>query len=249
MTMAEKKTHCHQLYSDSFHTLSSFSFLPHASVLFTVLLSLILIFSVLFFSWFLLKSPPTHYFSFHISFFSPLKSSSLPPLLFSHPSWRRLRPGDKTSWCWSSGRCCNKSMMNFHRWARSTRTHAGTSECLNSVLFYTCLAFLPQLHCKLERELELEHQQLPEEICQHLQVELKSKGLRTDALFSPLSNHSSPNPSSDSGPPSNCSTPSYPSTPNRSPWNRSMDNSTASLAESTSSSTTPVLSEAEMSFS
>uniref|UniRef100_A0A668ABL3 1-phosphatidylinositol 4,5-bisphosphate phosphodiesterase n=1 Tax=Myripristis murdjan TaxID=586833 RepID=A0A668ABL3_9TELE len=105
----------------------------------------------------------------------------------------------------------------------------------------------PMLQSRLERDLELELQHMPEEICQYLQEELQSKGLRSDALFSSLSNHSSP--SSGSGPPSNCSTPSYPSTPNRSPWNRSMDNSTASLAESTSSSTTPVLSEAEMSFS
>lgn len=106
---------------------------------------------------------------------------------------------------------------------------------------------LPLLQSQLERELEEEYQRLPEEICQHLQLELQNKGLRKDALFSPMSNHSSP--SSGSGPPSNCSTPSYPSTPNRSTWNRSMDNSTASLADSTSSSTTPVLSEAEMSFS
>lgn len=106
---------------------------------------------------------------------------------------------------------------------------------------------LPLLQSQLERELEEEHKQLPEEICQHLQLELHNKGLRKDALFSSLSNHSSP--SSGSGPPSNCSTPSYPSTPNRSTWNRSLDNSTASLADSTSSSTTPVLSEAEMSFS
>ncbi|XP_075943039.1 1-phosphatidylinositol 4,5-bisphosphate phosphodiesterase beta-3 isoform X1 [Anarhichas minor] len=108
---------------------------------------------------------------------------------------------------------------------------------------------LPSLQSKLERELEQEYQRLPEEICQHLQLELKSKGLKKDALFSPLSNHSSPSLSSGSGPPSNCSTPSYPSTPNRSTWNRSMDNSTASLADSTSSSSTPILSEAEMSFS
>ncbi|XP_074479137.1 1-phosphatidylinositol 4,5-bisphosphate phosphodiesterase beta-3 isoform X1 [Sebastes fasciatus] len=106
---------------------------------------------------------------------------------------------------------------------------------------------LPLLQSQLERELEQEYQQLPEEICQHLHLELQNKGLRKDALFSPLSNHSSP--SSGSGPPSNCSTPSYPSTPNRSALNRSMDNSTASLADSTSSSITPVLSEAEMSFS
>ncbi|KAG7497523.1 1-phosphatidylinositol 4,5-bisphosphate phosphodiesterase beta-3 [Solea senegalensis] len=108
---------------------------------------------------------------------------------------------------------------------------------------------LPQLKTQLQRELEEEYQRLPEEICQHLQLELENKGLQKDALFSPFSNHSSSSPSSGSGPPSNCSTPSNPSTPNRSLWNRSMDNSTASLADSTSSSTTPVQSEAELSFS
>ncbi|KAG7243279.1 hypothetical protein INR49_011726 [Caranx melampygus] len=107
---------------------------------------------------------------------------------------------------------------------------------------------LPLLQSQLERELEEEHQRLPEEICQHLHLELQNKGLRKDALFSSVSNHSSSSPSSGSGPPSNCSTPSYPSSPSRSTWNRSTDNSTASLADSTSSST-PVLSEAEMSFS
>lgn len=105
---------------------------------------------------------------------------------------------------------------------------------------------LPQLMSQLERELEGEYQRLPEEICQHLQLELQNKGLGKDALFSPLSNNSSP---SGSGPPSNCSTPSHPSSPNRCTWNRSKDNSIASFADSTSSSTTPVLSEAEMSFS
>uniref|UniRef100_A0A7N8YKX1 1-phosphatidylinositol 4,5-bisphosphate phosphodiesterase n=1 Tax=Mastacembelus armatus TaxID=205130 RepID=A0A7N8YKX1_9TELE len=108
---------------------------------------------------------------------------------------------------------------------------------------------LPMLQSQLEKELEEEYQRLPEEICQHLQVELQNKGLGKDALFSPFSNHSSPSPSSGSGPPSNCSTPSNPSTPNRSTWNRSMDNSITSLADSSSSSTTPVLSEPEMSFS
>ncbi|XP_035004653.1 1-phosphatidylinositol 4,5-bisphosphate phosphodiesterase beta-3 [Hippoglossus stenolepis] len=101
---------------------------------------------------------------------------------------------------------------------------------------------LPQLKSQLERELEEEYQRLPEEICHHLQLELEHKGLRKDALFSPISNHSSPG--SDSGPPSNCSTPSR-STCN----NRCMDNSTTSLADSSSSSTTPGLSEVEMSFS
>uniref|UniRef100_A0AAQ6AFZ7 1-phosphatidylinositol 4,5-bisphosphate phosphodiesterase n=1 Tax=Amphiprion ocellaris TaxID=80972 RepID=A0AAQ6AFZ7_AMPOC len=106
---------------------------------------------------------------------------------------------------------------------------------------------LPLLQSQLDRALKDEYQRLPEEICQHLQLELQNKCLRKDALYSAVSNHSSP--SSGSGPPSNCSTPSHPSTPNRSTWNRSMDNSIASLADSTSSSTTPVLSEAEMSFS
>ncbi|XP_027133954.1 1-phosphatidylinositol 4,5-bisphosphate phosphodiesterase beta-3 isoform X2 [Larimichthys crocea] len=109
---------------------------------------------------------------------------------------------------------------------------------------------LPVLKTQLEKELDEEYQRLPEEICQHLQLELQNKGLRQDALFSHLSNHSSPTPSSGSGPPSNCSTPSYPSTPNRSTRNRSMDNSIPSLADSTSSSSnTPVLSETELSFS
>uniref|UniRef100_A0A674CEQ9 1-phosphatidylinositol 4,5-bisphosphate phosphodiesterase n=1 Tax=Salmo trutta TaxID=8032 RepID=A0A674CEQ9_SALTR len=94
---------------------------------------------------------------------------------------------------------------------------------------------------RLERDLEAELQRLPEEICQYLQAKLESKGLRSDALFS-LSNHS---PSSSSGPPSNCSTPTFPLTPNRSTWNRSLDNSIASLVDSSSSST-PVLSEADM---
>uniref|UniRef100_A0A3Q4BH44 1-phosphatidylinositol 4,5-bisphosphate phosphodiesterase n=1 Tax=Mola mola TaxID=94237 RepID=A0A3Q4BH44_MOLML len=109
---------------------------------------------------------------------------------------------------------------------------------------------LPSLESQLERDLEEEYRQLPEEICQHLQLELQSKGLQKDALFSPLSNNSSPSPSpsSGSGPPSNCSTPSYPSTPKRISCHGSSDNSNASFAESTSSSTTPILSEAEMSF-
>ncbi|XP_033992421.1 1-phosphatidylinositol 4,5-bisphosphate phosphodiesterase beta-3 isoform X2 [Trematomus bernacchii] len=97
---------------------------------------------------------------------------------------------------------------------------------------------LPLLQSQLEKDLDQEYERLQEEICQHLQVELHNKGLRTDALYSPFPNQGSPG----SGPPSNCST------PDRCPWNRSMDNSTASLADSTSSST-PVLSEAEMSFS
>lgn len=106
----------------------------------------------------------------------------------------------------------------------------------------------PMLQAMLETKLEEQHNQLPEEICNHLKMELQHNGLQKDALFSPFSNHSSP--STGSGPPSNCSTPSCPSTPNRSTWNRSTDNSNASLADSSSSSTTtPVLSEGEMSNS
>ncbi|XP_008315940.2 1-phosphatidylinositol 4,5-bisphosphate phosphodiesterase beta-1-like [Cynoglossus semilaevis] len=107
---------------------------------------------------------------------------------------------------------------------------------------------LPQMKAQLQKELEEEYQHLPEEICQHLQLELQNKGLQKDALFSPFSNHSSSSPSSGSGPPSNCSTPSYPSTPNRALWNRSKDISSISLDDSNSSST-PILSEAEVSFS
>ncbi|XP_054656404.1 1-phosphatidylinositol 4,5-bisphosphate phosphodiesterase beta-3 isoform X3 [Dunckerocampus dactyliophorus] len=106
---------------------------------------------------------------------------------------------------------------------------------------------LPLRQAQLEGNLDEEFRRLPEELRQHLQLELQNKGLRNNGLRSPMSSNSSPG--SGSGPPSNCSTPTYPSTPNRSSWNRSLDNSTASLAESTSSSTTPVLSEAEMSFS
>uniref|UniRef100_A0A669BKZ0 Phosphoinositide phospholipase C n=1 Tax=Oreochromis niloticus TaxID=8128 RepID=A0A669BKZ0_ORENI len=105
---------------------------------------------------------------------------------------------------------------------------------------------LPQLKSQLDRKLEEEYHRLPEEICQHLQIELQNKNLQKNALFSTSSNHSSP--STGSGPPSNCSTPSNSSTPSRSTLHRSRDNSTASLADSTSSSTTPVLSDAEMSF-
>ncbi|KAL0969924.1 hypothetical protein UPYG_G00234600 [Umbra pygmaea] len=100
----------------------------------------------------------------------------------------------------------------------------------------------PQLEARLERDCDEELKRLPEEIYQFLQAELESKGLRSDALFS-SSNHTSPSPSSSSGPPSNCSTPTFPLTPNRSTWNK--DNSISSLADSSSSST-PVLSEAEL---
>lgn len=107
------------------------------------------------------------------------------------------------------------------------------------------MMFPEQMKSQLERDLDEEYKQLPEEIIQHLKLELQNKGLQKDAAFAPFSNHSSPCPGS--GPPSNCSTPTYPST--RSTWNRSMDNSNASLADSSSSSTPPVLSEGEMSLS
>ncbi|KAK5876008.1 hypothetical protein CesoFtcFv8_027023 [Champsocephalus esox] len=56
---------------------------------------------------------------------------------------------------------------------------------------------LPLLQSQLERDLDQEYERLQEEICQHLQVELHNKGLRTDALYSPFSNQGSPR----SGPP------------------------------------------------
>uniref|UniRef100_A0A8C9VQP7 1-phosphatidylinositol 4,5-bisphosphate phosphodiesterase n=1 Tax=Scleropages formosus TaxID=113540 RepID=A0A8C9VQP7_SCLFO len=94
---------------------------------------------------------------------------------------------------------------------------------------------------QLERDLEAELRGLPEEICQYLQGELESKSPKSDALFGSLSN----NDSLSSGPPSNSSTPPY-SSPNHK-WHkeRSLDNSTTSLVDSSSSST-PVLSEAEL---
>uniref|UniRef100_A0A3Q4GXH8 1-phosphatidylinositol 4,5-bisphosphate phosphodiesterase n=1 Tax=Neolamprologus brichardi TaxID=32507 RepID=A0A3Q4GXH8_NEOBR len=88
---------------------------------------------------------------------------------------------------------------------------------------------LPQ--SQLDRELEEEYHRLPEEICQHLQLELQNKNLQKNALFSALSNHSSP--STGSGPPSNCSTPSNSSTPSRSTLHMSRDNSTVSLEYTT----------------
>ncbi|XP_069036189.1 1-phosphatidylinositol 4,5-bisphosphate phosphodiesterase beta-3 isoform X2 [Lepisosteus oculatus] len=100
---------------------------------------------------------------------------------------------------------------------------------------------LPQRQSDLEQELALELQGLPEEICRHLQEQQEARGARQEG---PLSRTSSDSPGS--GPPSNHSTP--PVTPNRS-WagGRSLDNSTASLASS--SSGTPVMSEAELTAS
>ncbi|KAG7464471.1 hypothetical protein MATL_G00165950 [Megalops atlanticus] len=97
------------------------------------------------------------------------------------------------------------------------------------------------LQSRLEKDIEAELKKLPEEICQYLQGELESKGLRNDALFSSLSNNDSPS----SGPPSNSSTPPFHSPSHSWHGDRSLDNSIASLADSSSSST-PVMSEAEL---
>ncbi|XP_072309522.1 1-phosphatidylinositol 4,5-bisphosphate phosphodiesterase beta-3 [Eucyclogobius newberryi] len=85
---------------------------------------------------------------------------------------------------------------------------------------------LPLLQLQLHRDMDEEFARLQQEICCCLQSELNHK-----------SKDSSPD--SGSGPPSNCSTPS--STPTRRSWSRSTDNC--------SNSSTPALSEAELSFS
>ncbi|MED6239078.1 hypothetical protein ATANTOWER_001506, partial [Ataeniobius toweri] len=103
---------------------------------------------------------------------------------------------------------------------------------------------LPQLQSQLDRELEEEYRRLPDEISQHLQLDRQNKGIHNDSVFSPPSNLSSPS----SGTPSNYSTPCFQSTPFRRSVNKSLDNSHASLADSTSSPTTPGVSEAEISF-
>ncbi|XP_026998596.1 1-phosphatidylinositol 4,5-bisphosphate phosphodiesterase beta-3 isoform X1 [Tachysurus fulvidraco] len=90
----------------------------------------------------------------------------------------------------------------------------------------------PLHRLRLEHDCDAELERLPEEICRYLQGELESKGLRSDALFS--------QDSAGSGPPSNCSTPSF-NSPNH---NSSMDNSMASLDNSSSSST--ITSESEL---
>ncbi|XP_007242103.3 1-phosphatidylinositol 4,5-bisphosphate phosphodiesterase beta-3 [Astyanax mexicanus] len=97
----------------------------------------------------------------------------------------------------------------------------------------------PMHRLRLERECEAELQRLPEEICRYLKGELDSKGLRSDALCSQLLNHTS----SGSGSTSNCSSPLL-SSPNHSN-SLSLDNSTTSVGDS-SSSGTPVTSEAEL---
>ncbi|CAL8326537.1 unnamed protein product [Lota lota] len=105
----------------------------------------------------------------------------------------------------------------------------------------------PILLSRLERELEAEVERLPDEIRQYLQAELKSKGLRSDALFSPLTNNGSP--SSGSAHSSNCSPNSPLSTPNCIVWNQSLENNTTSSADSISECTSHCKSDAGMSFS
>ncbi|XP_049613736.1 1-phosphatidylinositol 4,5-bisphosphate phosphodiesterase beta-3 isoform X2 [Syngnathus scovelli] len=90
---------------------------------------------------------------------------------------------------------------------------------------------LPTIQAELSLTLKDEFLHLHEEIYQHLQLELQNKGLHSNALFSPVSNNSSPA----SGPPSNCSTPSIPSTPERSKDSKSFDYIMPSLAASPSS--------------
>ncbi|XP_061524660.1 LOW QUALITY PROTEIN: 1-phosphatidylinositol 4,5-bisphosphate phosphodiesterase beta-3-like [Phycodurus eques] len=106
---------------------------------------------------------------------------------------------------------------------------------------------LPALQAELDSKLKDESLHLPEEICQHLQLELQNKALRNNALSSPMSNNGGSGSGSGSGPPSNCSTPGDPSTPNCSTWKRSMDSITSFVPGSASSLSTPPLSEVEMS--
>ncbi|XP_037532121.1 1-phosphatidylinositol 4,5-bisphosphate phosphodiesterase beta-3 [Nematolebias whitei] len=104
------------------------------------------------------------------------------------------------------------------------------------LLYYLDETLPVLLRAQLDQELEEESRALPEEICRLLQMNLQNKDLQNDALHS--SNHSSPS----SGQPSNCSTPLFPSTPDR----RNQNNRDGGMSDS--SSTTPILSEAEMSF-
>ncbi|KAM4564915.1 1-phosphatidylinositol 4,5-bisphosphate phosphodiesterase beta-3-like [Fundulus diaphanus] len=97
---------------------------------------------------------------------------------------------------------------------------------------------------RLDEELDAERRRLPEEICQQFDVHPKEV-LGNKSLFSLLSNHSTRR----SGPPSNCSTPNSQSSPFWRTPNKSMDSSLVSLANSTSSSTTPDQSMAELYYS
>ncbi|XP_061664558.1 1-phosphatidylinositol 4,5-bisphosphate phosphodiesterase beta-3 isoform X1 [Syngnathoides biaculeatus] len=103
---------------------------------------------------------------------------------------------------------------------------------------------LPALQAELDTKLKDESLRLPEEIRQHLHLELQNKSLHNNALSSPTSTNGSPA----SGSPSNCSTPSDPSTPNRGTWNRNTDSVTSSAGGSASSLSTSALSEVDVSF-
>ncbi|KAM4714875.1 1-phosphatidylinositol 4,5-bisphosphate phosphodiesterase beta-3 [Anableps anableps] len=96
-------------------------------------------------------------------------------------------------------------------------------------------SLLPQLQSQLDLKLEEEYRRLPEEIRQHQRCDQQNKGASNNSPFSAVSNHSSPS--------SNCSTP-Y----DQRSLNKSMDNTKVSRTSSTSSCTTPGLSEAEVSF-
>ncbi|XP_077598381.1 1-phosphatidylinositol 4,5-bisphosphate phosphodiesterase beta-3 isoform X2 [Stigmatopora nigra] len=99
---------------------------------------------------------------------------------------------------------------------------------------------LPTLQAKLDGNLEDEYLRLPEEIHQHLdlelELELRGKSPRNNSAFWLQSNQEGDNGSPGSGPPSDCSTPSDPSTPNRGRSDRSTDNMAPSLTGSSSSS-------------
>ncbi|XP_036002501.1 1-phosphatidylinositol 4,5-bisphosphate phosphodiesterase beta-3 isoform X3 [Fundulus heteroclitus] len=97
---------------------------------------------------------------------------------------------------------------------------------------------------RLDEELDAERRRLPEEICQQFDVDPKEVS-GSKSLFSLQSNHSTRR----SAPPSNCSTPNSQSSPFWRTPNKSMDSSLASLADSTSSSTTPDRSVAELYYS
>uniref|UniRef100_A0A3B3V1Y4 Phosphoinositide phospholipase C n=1 Tax=Poecilia latipinna TaxID=48699 RepID=A0A3B3V1Y4_9TELE len=102
-----------------------------------------------------------------------------------------------------------------------------------------CLCAPEQLESQLNEKLEEEYRQLPREISQYLPSDLQNKGACMGSPLSGLSNHSSPTSST----PSNCSTPWFPRS-----FDKSMDNNLGSLHDSMSSSTTPALSESELSF-
>ncbi|KAJ3584882.1 hypothetical protein NHX12_013605, partial [Muraenolepis orangiensis] len=109
----------------------------------------------------------------------------------------------------------------------------------------------PMLRSRLESDLEAEVERLPDEIRQFLQAELQSKGLRSDALFSTLTNNGSPS-SGGSAHSSTCSTPTFPpSTPpsGSTTWHQSLDRSATSLADSISECASHCASDAGTSLS